>query len=195
MPDRDLSKELKARLSAELTSGVPLNAPLPSLARYAMAAPAARPQGHLRGRMVTLAVAALVVLLAAAFAGPPQQRAWLVRTVGNLAGDLGAEVSTSSPSPGHSAPAASSPRGGTDDRSPSPSTPDADETPGAQESPEPRESAEPSQTPEAQVSPEAGESPQPSASPDAGGSSGDDGDHSSPTPSPSPDGGGSDDGH
>jgi len=118
MPDRDLPEELKARLSADLASGAPLNAPLPSQARYATASPAARPQGHLRGRIVTLAAAALVLLLAAAFAGPPQQRAWLVRTVGNIAGDLGAQVSTSSPSPGHSTPAESSPRGSSDDRSP-----------------------------------------------------------------------------
>jgi len=190
MPDRDLPEQLKARLSAELMSGAPLNAPLPSQARYATAAPAARPRGHLRGRMITVAAAAVLVLLAAAFAGPPQQRAWLVRTVGNIAGDLGAEVSISSPSPGHSAPAASSPVGGSDDRSPSAGTPDVDETPGAQESPEPSES-----TPESHESPEPGQSPQPSESPDGGGSSGGDGDHSSPSPSSSEDGGGSDDGH
>jgi len=195
MPDRDLPEELKARLSAELMSGAPLNAPLPSQARYATAAPAARPRGHLRGRMITVAAAAVVVLLAAAFAGPPQQRAWLVRTVGNIAGDLGAEVTISSPSPGHSAPAEASPVAGSDDRSPSPGTPDVDETPGAQESPEPSEPAEPSQTPESHESPEPGGSPQPSQSPNGGDTSGGDGDHSSPSPSPSQDGGGSDDGH
>lgn len=195
MPDRDLPEELKARLSAELTSGAPLSAPLPSQARYATASPAARRQGHLRGRTLALAAAAFVVLLGAAFAGPPQQRAWLVRTVGNLAGDLGAPVSTASPSAGNPTPD-STPRGGTDDRSPSPEkSPDGDETPGAHESPEPGQSPEPSQAPESHESPEPAQSPEPSEAPDGGGSSSGDGDHSSPSPSPSPDGGGSDDGH
>src|SRR5258708_3200268 len=129
MPDRDLREELKARLSAELSSGAPLSAPLASQARYATAAPAGVPQRHLRGRPLTLAAAALVVLLAAAFAGPPQPRAWLVRTVSNIAGNLGGQATTSSPSPGNAPPAASSPVGAPHDSRPSPEaaqTPDRD---------------------------------------------------------------------
>jgi hypothetical protein len=182
MPDRDLPDELKARLSSELVAGVPLTAPLGSQARYATAAPAAGPLRQVRGR-VLIASAALAILLAAAFAGPPQPRAWLVQTVGNIAGGIGGPASTSSPSPGNPAPAESSPKGSSGEKSPSPRAtepPDADETPGAQPSDEPRQSPEPSESPES------------AGSPDGGGGSGD---HSSPNPSPSPDGGGSGDGN
>jgi hypothetical protein len=181
MPERDLPEELRARLAAELASGVHLSAPLASQARYATGVPAAGPQRHLRGRVLTLSAAALVVLVAATFAGPPQPRAWLVRTVGNIASGLGAPVGTSSPTPGNPTPAQSSPRGGTDAKSPSPratEAPDGDETPGSQPSPEPQESPEPAQSPE------------PTASPDGGG-----GDHWSPNASPSPAAGGSGDGN
>jgi len=190
MPDRDLPEELKARLSNELSAGAPLRAPLASQARYATVPTAGVPRRRLSGRRVTLAAAALVVLLAAGFAGPPQPRAWLVRTVGNIAGDLGGQATSSSPSPLNPSPAGSSPLGATDDRSPSPKaaeTPDGDETPGARQSPEPQESPQPTQSPAPQ------ESPQPTQSPDGGGSSGGGGDQTNPTPSPSPDGSG--DGH
>jgi len=174
MPDRDLPEQLKARLADELSSGTPLQAPRASQARYATAVVSTIRPRRMRGRVMTLAAAALVVLLAATFAGPPQPRAWLVRTVGNIAGDKAAP----SPSPINQAQPLTSPSASSH-RSQAPDT-----TPEQRESPVPDES------------PEAHDSPEPSQSPSGGDSSGGDGDQSSPspTPTPSPDGD-SDDGH
>lgn len=171
MPDRDLPEELRARLSAELGAGAPLSAPLASNARYASAAPAAVPQRHLRGRVLALGAAALVVLVGATFAGPTQPRAWLVTTVGNIAGDRGAR----SPSPANHTVHTASPSA-TSHRSASPVS-----------APEQRESPVPGQSPVTH------ESPEPAESGGEGDSSGGDGDDSSRTASPSPDDSG--DGH
>jgi hypothetical protein len=171
MPDLDLPEELKARLSAELAAGAPLSAPLASQARYASAAPAAVPQRHLRGRALALGAAALVVLVGATFAGPTQPRAWLLTTVGNIAGDRGAPSPSPANQTGHTtSPSAASHR-----------------SPPAVSAPEQHESPVPGQSPVTH------ETPEPTESPAGGDSSGGDGDDSSPTASPSPDDSG--DGH
>jgi hypothetical protein len=163
MPDRELPEELRARLSAELAAGAPLRAPLASQARYSSAAAAAVPQRHLRGRVLAVGAAALVVLVGATFAGPTPPRAWLVTTVGNIAGDRGAP----SPSPANETGPATSPNAASH-RSPSSTS-----------APEQRESPVPGESPGAHQSPE------PVGSPSGADSSGGDGYESSPTASPS----------
>jgi len=170
MPDRELAEELKARLSAELRSGAPLRTPLASQARYATAAAPAVPRRSVHGRLLVVVVASLAVLVVAALAGPPQPRAWLVQSVGNIAGDRGAP----SPSPANQTQSTSSPSDTSSDQSPSPATATV-----------PRESPEPVESPGSH------ESPEPTQSPSGGETSGGDGDHSSPTPSASPTDGGS----
>jgi hypothetical protein len=171
MPDRDLPEKVRTRLSAELASGAPLSAPLASQARYATAAPPAVPRRNLRRRALALGTAALVVLVGATLAGPTQPRAWLVTTVGNIAGDRGAP----SPSPTNQAGTTTSPSASSH-KSPSPAS-----------APEQRESPAPGQSPPVH------ESPEPTEAPGGGDSSGGDGDDPSPAPSSSPDGSG--DGH
>jgi hypothetical protein len=155
MPERELPEALRARLSAELTSGAPLRAPLASQARYAAAAPPAVPQRSLRAGLLVASAAALAVLAVAALAGPPQPRGWIVQSVGTLAGDRGA----SSPTPSTESQGTISPK-------PSPSHTESPET-----APEPRESPEPGESPGAH------ESPEPTQSPSSGDSSTGDGDH------------------
>ena len=180
MPDRELPDHLKDRLSAALTSGAPLRSPLPSQARYAIAAGAAAPKAHLRVRLLTSAAAAFAIVALVVAAGPQQPREWILQTVGNLAKGVGAPIgpSTPSPSPEKHTPAAShSPAGSPEETSPSPETPEATESPEASPSPEPSHS------------PEGEPSPSSTAQPSDGGGGGD---HSTASPSPTSDSG---DGH
>jgi hypothetical protein len=169
MPERELPEALRARLSAELTSGAPLHAPLASQARYAGAASLAVPRRSLRGGLLVASAAALAVLVVAALAGPPQPRGWIVQSVGMLAGDRGAP----SPTPSIESQGTISPR-------PSPSHAQSPEA-----APEPRESPEPAESPGAH------ESPEPIQSPSGDQTSTGDGEGSSPSPSTSPSEGGS----
>ncbi len=167
MPDRVLPGHVESRLAEALESGAPLRAPLPSQARYASlhagAMPA--PRWHVRALTVAVAIAGIV---AVAFAAPPQQRSWIVQSVGSIAHSVGVPAAAASPSP--------------DERE----SPDAAKSPEAHEgaapaeSPEPRQSAEPTGTSD-------GDHPEPSptSGPTGGGSDGGHGGDSSPQPSPS----------
>lgn len=170
MPDRELSEQLRQRLSAALESGAPLASPLPSQAEYSIAAAElAEPSRRIRS-FAALAIAAAVVL---ALVGLQQPREWIVRSVNNISHEVGVPAGSASPSPSsqtgvvvHESPEATE-------------SPEANETPGGVESPEPSESP-------VQQQPH----PSPSAEPSDGGgddhSGGGDGDHSpSPLPSPS----------
>jgi hypothetical protein len=179
MPDRELPENLRAQLSSELEQGAPLTSPLPMQARYTRLAGASPVRAQVRGRLVAAAIAACALIAVAAFAGPPQARAWIGQSMGNIV--RGVENSTGT------APASPSPGRTPDDSHQGEGRPAPAETPEANESPEPSESQEPAQTPES------GESPEPTQSPD-----GDDhGGSPSPSPSPQPtdgDGGGGGDG-
>ena len=165
MPDRELPEHLRAKLSEELTSGAPLVSPLPSQARYATAGWRAAPRTPWRLVVAGLSAVGLVVITA--LAGPPQARAWIGQSVGNIAHSVENGGRSSEPSP--SAPA-----------SPLTESPEASPTLHPNETPstEPRESPEPSRSPQQHESPEPEDSPRPS--PSGGGAS--------PGPSPSPSG-------
>jgi hypothetical protein len=151
MPDRELPEDLRARLAEELTSGAPLLAPLPSQARYTTAMQL--PPPRVRWRLAAAAGAAAGLVAVAAFAGPPQARAWIGQSVGNIAHTVRHPGEGNPPpqaSPFNESPAAS---------------PGEHRTPESSPSQEPRESPEPSESPESSASPEPRESPEPEDSP------------------------------
>ena len=160
MPDRELPRSLRQRLSASLEGGSPLLAPLASQARYATVR-GAMPAPRWRLRALTVAVAAAGIV-AVALAGPSQPRQWLVQSVNDITKQVGIPAGTASPSPSKGGPTTSGQQGSSHE------SPEANESSRAGESPEPKESPEPSQSGEGPDG-----SPTPQQSEDGG-----DGDHS-----------------
>ncbi len=97
MPDRDLPKHIRRQLSAALDRGAPLDAPLPSQARFA-ALRGAMPSPRWRLRALTVAVAAAGIVVVA-FAGPPQPRDWVVQSVNGISKQVGIPAGSAAPSP------------------------------------------------------------------------------------------------
>ena len=164
MPERELAERLRLRLSAELTAGTPLSAPLPAQGRYARESvpPAGR---HVRGRLVAAATAACALLVVAAFAGPAEARQWIGTSVDNIVQTVerGGAPAPSSPSPAGTTRNGQPGTNATEHESPEPTV-----SPATGGSPEPRESPEPAQSPSDHESPEPSPSPEPSDSPDGG---------------------------
>jgi len=176
MPERELSEQIRRRLSAALDDGAPLVAPLPSQARFATLH-GATPSPRWRLRALTVAAAAAGIAVVA-FAGSPQPRQWVVQTVNGITKQVGIPAGSVSPSP----------------RDESPTSGQANEpTESPEATQEPRESPEPAESPDGDDTPQSGPGqpqPSPTAEPSDGGGGGD----HSPEPTPSSGDGGSDSG-
>jgi hypothetical protein len=98
MPDGNIQPHLTSRLTATLTAGAPLRAPLVSQARYARPAASSSSTNPI-WRTASLGGAALAALMLVALAGPQEPRGWLLQSIGSVALNDGAQVGQSMPSP------------------------------------------------------------------------------------------------
>jgi hypothetical protein len=181
MPERELSEQVRRRLSAALDAGSPLVAPLPSQARFATLQGATpSPRWKLRALTVAAAAAGIAVV---AFAGSPQPRQWVVQTVNGITKQVGIPAGSVSPSPRDESTTSGQQK--ENEPTESPEAPEATQ--------EPRESPEPAESPDGDDTLQTGPG-QPQPSPTAESSDGGGGGDHSPEPTPSSSDGGSDSG-
>ncbi len=168
MPERELPRNLRQRLSASLENGARLAAPSPAQARYATLR-GVLPPARWRFRALT-AVAAAAGIVVVALAGAPESRTWLVNSVNDITRQV-VPAGSVTPSPSSEGTITTG-QVGSSHKSPEPR-----ELPEATEEPEPAGAPEPAESTGSDEHPQASPTAEPSD--DSGG-----GDRS-PEPSPS----------